>query len=161
MPRHAQLYNFTQVRSKNFTWFLQTHFMPPLLLHRGRTVLPTQYLHFPPVQEATWCPLSLLTLSPGKAAAAGECYIACATAQREWGTVSPPRWLLAWQQPPWGWYTCLTADADTGRAPANHPHCESWLQWACKECRLHRVPNTELLLHIKNNHSRCAREVLQ
>lgn len=37
--------------------------MPPLLLHRGRTVLPTQYLHFPPVQEATRCPLSL-SLSP-------------------------------------------------------------------------------------------------
>lgn len=93
-----------------------------------------------------------LTHSPGKAAATGEDSIPCAMTQCETGTVSPPGWLLAWQQSHWDRCTCLTADVNTGRVPGD----AYTMRDDCKESRLHLTIHTEVFLHIKNNQSQGA-----
>lgn len=149
MPRTTQLQDFPQGRSDNFTWYLQTHFMLPLL-SIGEDCASHTVPVFPTSTRGNGLPSFSLTPCPGKAAATGQHHIPCAMAQHR-----------------------LSIHPADSRAPWDGACAHSWSQQRDGSCKpptlgeppdmgssrvpVHSLLSTELFLHIKNDHCVCLR----
>lgn len=134
------------MRSDNFTWYLQTHFMAPLLLHRGGLCFPHgACISHQCKRQCDDLFLSLVRKSSShRRALHPMCYGSA------W-TVHPPSCLLADSRAPWdgacaaqlsqtqGQFLQTTHTGGVTATGRNRgPYC---------------ILNTEFFLHIKNDHS--------